>query len=157
MENIFSEKTVKLWKKIGTHGVMILSTCAENRVTSRPMSVIVYNEKFYCQTDETFLKYKQISINSNAALCLKNYSIEGKCRVMGSPIDESNRFFIQLYKKYFPMSYKAYSALPTERLLEIVPALIYSWKYELTKPFMEYFDFDNQTYRLENMLKVSEA
>ncbi len=157
MDTIFSEKTSELWKKIGTHGVMILSTSAENRVTSRPMSIIVYDEKFYFQTDETFLKYKQILINSNAALCLKNFSIEGKCRIMGSPLDESNRFFIELYKKYFPTSCKAYSALPTEKLLEIVPALIYSWDYELTEPFMEYFDFDNQTYRLEKMLKVSEA
>jgi uncharacterized pyridoxamine 5'-phosphate oxidase family protein len=151
MENNFSEKTVKLWKKIGTHGIMTLATCAENRVTSRQMSVIVYNGKFYFQTDETFLKYKQIEINPNAALCFKNYSIEGKCRIIGSPIGESNSFFIELYKKYFLMSYKSYSSIPTERLIEITPSLIYSWEYKLTKPFMEYFDFENQTYRLENM------
>ena len=50
MENSFSEKTQKLWKKIGTHGIMTLATCAENRVTSRAMSVIVYGGNFYCQT-----------------------------------------------------------------------------------------------------------
>ena len=37
----FSEKLPALWKKIGTHGVMVLSTCSENRVTSRPVSVVV--------------------------------------------------------------------------------------------------------------------
>jgi len=149
MENNFSEKTLKLWKKIGTHGIMTLSTCAENRVTSRSMSVVVYDVKFYCQTNETFLKYKQIAVNPNVALCLKNYSIEGKCRIIGNPLDESNSHFIELFKKHFFMSFKAYSALPTEKLLEITPVLIYSWEYKLTKPFMEYFDFENQTYRLE--------
>jgi hypothetical protein len=149
MENTFSENSLNLWKKIGTHGIMTLSTCADNRVTSRSMSVVIHDGRFYCQTDETFLKYKQIVINPNVALCFKNYSIEGKCRIIGNPLDESNGYFINLYKKHFLMSYKAYSAIPTERLLEIVPTLIYSWEYKFTKPYMEYFDFDNQTYRLE--------
>jgi uncharacterized pyridoxamine 5'-phosphate oxidase family protein len=154
MDNNFSEKTQKLWKKIGSHGVMSLATCAENRVSSRSMSMIVYEGKFYCQTDEKFLKYQQIALNSNVALCYKNYSIEGKCRVIGSPIDESNQFFIKLFKKHFYMSYKSYSAISTEKLLEITPTLIYSWEYKLTKPFMEYFDFENQVYRLETQKTV---
>ena len=32
-----------LWEQIGTHGIMILSTCSDNRVTSRAMSVVVIN------------------------------------------------------------------------------------------------------------------
>ena len=31
----YEENPTKLWMKIGTHGVMTLSTRAENRVTSR--------------------------------------------------------------------------------------------------------------------------
>ena len=45
-----------LWKKIGSHGVMTLSACSHSRVTSRPMSVVVINGKFYCQTDISYLK-----------------------------------------------------------------------------------------------------
>jgi len=112
------------------------------------MSVVISNNKFYCQTDETFLKYKQILINANVALCLNNYSIEGKCRIIGNPLDQSNAFFIELYKKHFYGSYEAYSAIQTEKLLEITPTLIYSWEYKLNKPFMEYYDFETQTYRL---------
>ena len=41
----------QLWRKIGSHGIMVLSSCAENRVTSRAMSVVVIDGKFYCQTD----------------------------------------------------------------------------------------------------------
>lgn len=33
----------RLWNKIGSSGIMILSTCADNRVTSRAMSVSTEN------------------------------------------------------------------------------------------------------------------
>lgn len=148
MDN-FSEKSRLLWRKIGTHGVMTLSTCAENRVTSRQMSVIVSDGKFYFQTDENFLKFKQLSENPNAALCYKNFSVEGVCRCIGKPLDEKNAFFVKAFKKHFFGSYKSYSALQTERLLELTPTLIYSWSYELTKPYMEYWDIENRSYRKE--------
>jgi len=151
LENQFTEKTIKLWKKIGTHGIMALATCAENRVTSRSMSMIVYKGKFYCQTDETFLKYKQIAQNPNVALWYKNLSIEGKCCVIGHPLDKDNSFFADMFKRCFRHSFKSYSSLPTEKLLEITPSLIYSWEYKLTKPYMEYFDFENQRYSIEAM------
>ena len=149
MEHQLSDMTAKLWKKIGTHGIMALATCADNRITSRQMSVIVHDGKFYCQTAERYLKYQQITQNPNVALCYKNFSIEGECRAIGYPLDESNGFFAVAFKKHFYSSFKKYSALPAEKLLEITPALIYSWEYKLTKPYMEYFDFENQCYRLE--------
>lgn len=110
------------------------------------MSVIIYDGKFYCQTDETYLKFKQLSENPNAALCFKNFSVEGKCRCIGKPLDENNAFFAKAYKKYFLGSYKAYSSVSTERLLEIDPVLIYSWNYKSTKPFMEYWDFEHKDF-----------
>lgn len=121
----FDEKLPALWKKIGTHGIMTLSTCSENRVTSRPMSMVVIDGRFYCQTDQTYLQ------------CI------------GNPLESKNDFFIHVFKKYFYGSYKAYSDLHNERLLEIIPTLIYSWNYKLTKPYMEYFDLVNFTYHRE--------
>jgi len=85
MDTEFSQKLPALWKKIGSHGVMVLSTCSENRVTSRPVSAVVLNGKFYCQTDENYLKFRQLSKNENAAFSVKNFSIEGKCRNIGRP------------------------------------------------------------------------
>lgn len=143
----FDEKLPALWTKIGTHGIMTLSTCSANRVTSRSMSMVVIDGRFYCQTDQTYLKFRQISENPNVAVCHKNFSIEGTCRCIGKPLE--NDFFIDAFKKYFYGSYKAYSDLQNEVLLEIVPTLIYSWNYKLTKPYMEYFDFVNFIYRRE--------
>lgn len=148
MDTEFSENLPSLWKKIGSHGVMVLSTCAENRVTSRPVSAVVIDGKFYCQTDENYLKCKQLSENENAALCVKNFSIEGKCKSIGKPPD--NDFFIKAMKKHFLPAYMNYSKLDAERVLEFTPTLIYSWSYDkLARPYMEYWDFVNMTYRKE--------
>lgn len=149
MTEEFAKHQEALWRKIGTHGVMVLSTCADNRVTCRTMSVVFHDEKFYCQTDENYLKYRQIMKNPKVALCYKNYSIEGVCQCVGKPLDENNDFFASLFKKHFYGSYKAYSSVPTERLLEITPLLVYTWKYELTKPYMEYWDFRSGEYSKE--------
>lgn len=143
----FSLYLPSLWKKIGSHGVMTLSTSSVNRVTSRPMSMVTIEGKFYCQTDKAYLKYRQIIDNPNAVVCHKNFSIEGTCRCIGRPLDSKNDFFVNTFKKYFYGSYKAYSALRNERLLEIIPVLIYSWNYKLTKPYMEYWDFKNLIYK----------
>lgn len=145
----FENQKQTFFKKIGSHGVMTLATCEENRVTIRPMSMVVLDEKFYCQTDETFLKYKQIKENPRVALCYKNYSIEGVCKCIGKPLDKNNIFFAQAFKRCFYASYKAYSAIATECVLEIIPTFAYVWKYEMAKPYMEYWDFFNKEYRKE--------
>lgn len=147
--NNFEGNLPRLWKKIGNHGVMVLSTCAENRVTSRPMSVVIVSEKFYCQTNKNFLKYQQILHNTNVALCSDNFSIEGVVRDIGKPLDIENLPVAKAIKKHFLLAYKAYSNLEEERLLEIAPTLIYSWSYEGIKPYMEFWDFEKQTYQKE--------
>lgn len=136
-----------LWNKIGGSGVMILSTCADNRVTSRAMSVVVIDEKFYCQTDERYLKCRQIKANPNVSLCVNNFSVEGECRIIGKPLE--NRFFIEKMKECFPDAVSRWSSLPTECVLEITPRLISSWIYENDKPFVEYWDFENNSHTKE--------
>lgn len=141
------EKSLKtVWKKLGSHAVMVLSTSCGGVVTSRQMSVVIINGKFYFQTDKTYLKYKQLAENPNASLCFKNYSVVGICKFIGKPLDEKNKFFSGLYKKYFYLSYKQYSHLANEVLVEFTPSLIYSWNYELSKPYMEYWNFTEESY-----------
>lgn len=145
----FTKTLQPFWKKIKNHNVLTLSTSSNDRVSSRQVSVIIYKEKFYFQTDESFLKFKQISENPNAAFNFQSYSIEGKCRCIGRPNEDKNLFFTDLFKKHFYIAYKLYSSISTERLIEFSPTLIYNWGYEKTKPFIEYWDFDKQTYKKE--------
>lgn len=147
MSTDFEEKLPLLWKRIGSHSVMTLSTCSDERVTSRPMSVVVIDGRFYCQTDISYLKCSQIKKNPNAALCVNNFSIEGKCKILEEPVKYD--FFMRAMKKHYLPAVERYSSLPAERVLEITPTLIYSWDYYMGKPYMEFFDFVNNTYRKE--------
>lgn len=135
----------QLWRKIGSHGIMVLSTCVENRVTSRAMSVVVINGKLYCQTDERYLKCRQIKANPNVCVCVNNFSVEGKCRIIGKP--HENEFFIDKMKEHFPDTVSRWSSMPAECVLEITPRLVSSWIYENNKPYIECWDFENYIYR----------
>ena len=149
MNETFERTLQPFWNKLKTHNVLTLSTSSNNRVSSRQVSVIIHNGKFYFQTDENFLKFRQLSENPNAAFNFKSYSIEGKCRCIGKPDKAENAVFLELFRKHFYIAYKLYSNISTERLMEFSPTLIYNWGYEKTKPFMEYWDFEKQTYTKE--------
>lgn len=146
----FAPYLTQLWDKIGSHGVMTLSTCSQGRVTSRAMSVVVIGGKFYLQTGEGYLKYRQLQENPNAALCFGNFSVEGVCRILGHP-SECSRFLAAI-REHFSSAAERWSVQPFERVLEITPTLIYSWVYEGNIPYMEYYDLINMTYRKERKL-----
>ena len=137
----------RLWSDIGESGVMVLSTCADNRVTSRSMSVIVSGGIFYCQTSTEYLKYHQIKAQPRVALCFGKYSIEGICRDIGKPAELS--YFMDSMSKHFPDAVKRWSALPEERVLEITPLLVKGWIYENEIPYTETWDMQKKTYRKE--------
>ena len=145
----FENKLPPLWESIGSCGVMTISACSHSRVTSRPVSVVVIDGKFYFQTDIRYLKCRQIKENPNIALSFRNFSIEGRCRIMDKPV--MHRDFIKSMTEHFPSAVTRYSGVDTERVLEITPTLIYLWEYENDKPYMEYYDFRNDTYRKVEM------
>lgn len=148
---MFKKNFLDLWRRIGTHGIMTLSTCSENRVISRPMSIVVIDSKFYCQTDITYMKSRQIAENPNVAVCYKNFSIEGICRMLDNPFQYD--FFINAMRLHFNNAVDRWSALPTERVLEITPTMIYMWDYDKDDPYIEYWDFKNTAYCKKHMLK----
>lgn len=65
---------------------MVLSTSYQDKVTSRMMSVIIFDGEFYFQTDKNFRKYNQIKNNPNVLLCCDNISVEGICTELGKPL-----------------------------------------------------------------------
>ena len=137
----------RLWSELGSHGVMVLSTCAGNRVTSRSMSVVVYGGRFYCQTNVNYLKCRQIEQNPNVSLCCGSHVTEGECRIAGKPSEIPG--FIAAMERAFPDAVKRWSALPEERVLEITPAEVRSWVYEDGIPYIEIWDMKEETYRKE--------
>lgn len=51
---VFKEKYSKFFEKIGRSKFMVLSTSKDDFVTSRMVSIIVIDGKFYFQTDKNF-------------------------------------------------------------------------------------------------------
>ena len=133
-----------LFSQLGDHKKMVLSTSAENKVSSRMVSVIILDTAFYLQTDRTMRKFTQLQTNPYAALCFENTQIEGICSVVGRPC--KNSAFIALYRKYFPHAYTLYTGLPNEILVKFSPNYLKRWLYEGEKPYEEIFDFSTRTY-----------
>lgn len=146
---MYKENKDLLFNKLGDHGVMCLATSQNDIVSARSMSVILYKQKFYFQTDANFKKYKQISENPNVALCMNNIQIQGVCVNLGHPLLSENSFFADLFKQFYQSSFENYSALKDEFLFEVTPTIITIWDYEDNKPYRAFYDFVNETYHKE--------
>ena len=149
---IFEDAYINFWQDIGASKKMVLSTSLDNIVTSRTMSVVILNEKFYFQTDRTFRKYNQLKGNSNVALCVDNIQIEGYCNELGIPSE--NAEFSNAYQKHFLSSYNRYSSLENERLFAVTPTFIKRWLYIDNVPYIEMFDITNRKYSLVQYLGI---
>ena len=146
---MFTEKASLLFKDLGEDKIMVLATSENDVITARSMSFIIYNYKFYFQTDLTMKKAEQIAANSRVAICYQNYQIEGICREIGRPLDEENNFFAELYRKHYGGSYRKYSHKANERVYEVFPTKITVWDYEDGNPYRDCFDFRNKIYKRE--------
>lgn len=148
----FSEKLGQFFADFGKCRKMVLSTSENDRVSSRMMSVIQINEEFYFQTDKELRKYHQLSVNSNAALCIDNIQIEGICSELGHPLE--NAEFSAAFSECFRGSFDAYTALKNERLFVFRPLYIERWIYNDSVPFIEVFDINEQRYSCERYMGI---
>lgn len=140
----FEKQSSVFFEAVGEYKKMVLSTSFKDYVSSRMMSIVVLDKKFYFQTDRTFKKYQQLQKNNNAALCIDNIQIEGRCMELGSPMEHIS--FCKLFKKYYSASYRNYTQLSNERLFVLTPVCVKKWIYEDAQPYEEIFDFVNKTY-----------
>ncbi len=148
MNLLFGEKLNEFYTEFGDSKIMVLSSACNNKVSSRMMSIVFIDGKFYFQTDKNFRKYKQIIANPNIALCIDNIQIEGICKECGQPFD--NVKFIEVFKKNYESSYEKYSNLGDEVLFEISPNYMQRWLYIDGEPYIQKFDFIKQEYNISS-------
>lgn len=123
---------------------VVLATSSNNRITSRMMSFVVYENKFYCQTDKRFLKVEQILDNPKVSICIDNIQIEEIAQIIGKPLHHN--IFVTLFKKYFKNSNENYSFLENEILLEISPTFVTVWNYKEVILVREFYRLDLKEY-----------
>lgn len=143
--NVFNEKAREFMANFPEHKNMVLSTSYDDRVTSRMMSIIKIDKKFYFQADCNSRKAYQIKLNKNVSLCMDNIQIEGFCKCVGKV--EDNSVFCSLFSKHCSTAYNLYSHLKNELLYEITPIRIQRWFYENNQPFVEVFDCAKCSYK----------
>ena len=138
----FNKEIDKVMSLISQKGIAVLSTSYNDCVTSRTMSVVTFDNKVAFQTSKYMRKYCQILENENVALCLGDIQLEGIAKDKGKAAEHAK--FISLYKEKHPGSYKAYTNLESERVLEIQPTYIQVWKYIDGKPHILKMDIINK-------------
>ncbi|SRR5690554_4140412 len=132
---------------------MVLATCSDNRVTARNVSVINDGLKILFQTDKEFLKCQQIKENPNVAFCHGNVQIEGRAKITSHPYD--HQFFKEKYQKYQADSFRNYSYIEDEVVIQVEPTLITLWKYDSdNKPLREYLMIEEEKAYREYYIKV---
>lgn len=137
----------EVFNQLGSNKIMVLATSFEDRVTARSMSCIIMGHKIYFQTDKFFLKTEQILKNQNVALCTDNIQMEGIAKIIGHSDDVPE--FCETYKRYFRISYDAYTHLRNQVIIEVEPTFITLWKYaDGHQPYRDFLDFrQNKAYR----------
>ncbi|MEG1482196.1 GyrI-like domain-containing protein [Clostridium sp.] len=140
----FDDRVSNIFNTIGNKSTMVLSTSSNDIVTSRNMSIIVINNKFYFQTALEFTKCKQIENNKHVALCINNIQIEGTVTNNFSIYSNEASEFKSLYKNLNKNSYDAYSKLMGNRVFEISPSKISTYNYESNDVYLEFIDFINK-------------
>ena len=126
---------------------MVLSTCAENRVTSRVVSCACNREEVIFLSWEHHTKCKQISVNPCVALCHKNLQLEGRAKIMGSPLDIANKAYADRFREKQPVIFRQFSQLPGMVIVKVSLAAITSWTRDEQGHCIYHFDLEKREFR----------
>ena len=127
MERNFEKEKKELFGKIGKTYNMVLSSSYGGNVSSRMVSVIRLNEKFYITSMDSE-KLEQIEKNPNIALCADTIQIKGTGKILGYVSDEKNEKIITQYKNILPGSFERFASKPAALLVEFTLTQCEWWK-----------------------------
>ena len=100
-------------------------------VCATQMCLVNNGLKVYIQTDKTFEKVKNILENENVAINCGPYYFKGVAKIIGHPTE--NSMFVEKLKIKHLDTYKHYTNLPNEVLIEITLTEGKIWGIDNTK------------------------
>nr|WP_040428987.1 pyridoxamine 5'-phosphate oxidase family protein [Acetivibrio cellulolyticus] len=112
------------------HELIVLSTCLKDKVKSRMMCFVNDELVIYLLTGKRSNKCKQIEGNDNVSLCIDNIQIEGKAKIIGSPMDENNTEISKIFKSRHSAYYKRFAHFKVATFIEIRCEYLKQWKFE---------------------------
>ncbi|MDO4466353.1 MAG: pyridoxamine 5'-phosphate oxidase family protein [Bacillota bacterium] len=146
-KNLSFEQAVEImFDKLGDWKIMALASCVDNYPMVRNVSCLFYDGKVYFKTDKNFRKTQQLYQNPQVALCWSGVQIEGIATNKGLVVDEPDRKFETLYKKFLWGSYNKYSHEDTEIIIEVDPVFVEIWDTsDDNYAFQIFIHFDTKT------------
>ena len=144
--DLFHEKEQELFEELGEYAIGALATCFEGKPYVRSVSCIFQNGKIYFQSDRTMQKAMHIKETPFVSVCFQHIQIQGICTEIESPLHPSNKSFFQLFTEHYPRAAQRYSHMDNERVYQITPSRIETWRYIDGMPYQEIFDIDAKLY-----------
>ena len=146
-KNLTFEQAVEImFDKLGTDKIMALASSVNDYVMVRNVSCLFYDGLVWFKTDKNFRKTQQLFENPHVALCWSGVQIEGLAENRGLVVDEPDRKFEKLYKKYLWGSYNKYSHEDSEIIIAVIPKFVEIWDTsEDNYAFQIFIDFDNKS------------
>lgn len=124
---------------------MVLSTSAEDRVSSRVVSTACYEDTLYFMSWGHHLKCQQIARNPLVSLCQQNFQLEGRAVIKGDVLNDNNRGIVELYKTKQPTYYKMFSQYAGMVIIEVKLHRISRFGFESAKFYLDCVDLRDKT------------
>jgi general stress protein 26 len=125
----YNEIVDRIVTMLGKTSHATLATADKNGIVSaRSMAIVNEGLKVYMQTDRKFDKVKDIKENPNVAISFPCYSFKALAKIIGHPCD--NKMFVEKLKAKHLKTYKSYTELPDEILIEIELIEAKIWGFE---------------------------
>lgn len=150
-KNLTFEQAVEImFEKLGDWKIMALASCVDNYPMVRNVSCLFYDNKVYFKTDKNFRKTQQLYQNAQVALCWSGVQIEGTAVNKGLVVEEEDRKFETLYKKFLWGSYNKYSHEDSEIIIEVTPKFVEIWDTsDDNYAFQIFIHFDTKSIELK--------
>ncbi|MBQ0064840.1 MAG: pyridoxamine 5'-phosphate oxidase family protein [Firmicutes bacterium] len=150
-KNLTFEQAVEImFEKLGDWKIMALASCVDNYPMVRNVSCLFYDNKVYFKTDKNFRKTQQLYQNPQVALCWSGVQIEGTAINKGLVVEEEDRKFETLYKKFLWGSYNKYSHEDSEIIIEVTPKFVEIWDTsDDNYAFQIFIHFDTKSIELK--------
>lgn len=149
--NQIMEEKVKF---LNGHNHMALATSLNDLVTVRTVTYVSEAVDIYFLTAQHHTKCMQIKANPKVSVCIDNVQIQGKAEILGSPLDERNKEYADIYRKKLPDVFGPYSSIPGMVLVRITPILFETWVRTTARQYLEHLDLkNNRAYVFEELGK----
>lgn len=154
----WNETLLKIEKILNNAKFVVLATAnKEGIVSASQMCVINDGLKVYFQTDSKFEKVKNISENPHVAINFGSTYFKGKASLIGHPT--KNIDYVEKLKVKYPWTYKNYTNLPSEMLIEVELTECRIWGIDNSKNVhqeetIQVIDLINKTDKIINCDKM---